>query len=589
MRISRYLFVCLFAACSMATTAQNIDPTVNVTKTYEGKLVEIAKPSVGMEVPDSVMKFNLDFEYSVNNNPFKGAYEFIPYLQDIKPVDKEGKLPQLMLRLGAGYGLHPEFDLVWSPRFKKDFKMSVYATHRSYFGKYHSITLSGGKLTKDGNSYKGWDAYSNVGVDGRYDYKGGSFTFDASYTALNTKDKVLERNSNGLDISARARSVMDHKSYLYYDVAMDYSFMSEKVNGGLCSHAFAFDATLGPVFNFDHAVLLDVNIDVASYSGFLNSAAADISLVPQYRYRDGRWDVKAGLNIEFLSRPKNAPREGMYLMNSKKGQVVYPDVKVSFAALPEFLNIYTVVKGGADINPYKSLLARNHWLTPGLMLDSFSKDFSEMYGGGGFIDNTIERVNASIGLEGNIAHLVSFDLFGGYALYGNMPLDAIGAYHLLLAKYLDAPHTALAYSACNMAYVGLKADMSMEMLDVHADLLYRWTNVFKKRVRAFELSPFAGDVQVRYNWKHKVYAQVACEWALARRGHTLMKVDVDGSHLAPVTVPGWADLSLGVSYSALPWLNVWAKGGNLAAMTIQRTPLYAEKGANFTLGITLNI
>lgn len=588
MRTSRYLFVCLFAACSMATTAQNIDPTVNVTKTYEGKLVEIAKPSVGMEVPDSVMKFNLDFEYSVNNNPFKGAYEFIPYLQDIKPVDKEGKLPQLMLRLGAGYGLHPEFDLVWSPRFKKDFKMSVYATHRSYFGKYHSITYKDFKLVKDGASYRGWDAYSNAGVDGRYDYRGGSFTFGVSYTALNTRNKLLERNSNGLDVSARARSVMDQKGYLYYDVAMDYSFMSEKVNGGLSSHAFAFDATLGPVFNFDHAVLLDVNIDVASYSGFLNSAAADISLVPQYRYRDGRWDVKAGLNIEFLSRPKNAPREGMTLMNIRKGQVVYPDVKVSFAALPDFLNIYAKVKGGADINPYKSLLAQNHWLNPSWATGA-AKVYSSLYGGGGFADNTIERVNASLGFEGNIAHLVSFDVFGGYAVYGNMPLDAVALYDEVSGDALSAPLSAVAYSACNMAYVGLKADMSMEMLDVHADLLYRWSNVNKKRTFGFELSPFTGDIMARYNWRHKVYAQVVCEWAVARRGHVLSKLDSDGPHVAPVTVPGWADLSLGVSYSALPWLNVWAKGGNLAAMTIQRTPLYAEKGANFTLGITLNI
>ncbi|MCQ2136962.1 MAG: hypothetical protein MJY67_08620, partial [Bacteroidales bacterium] len=158
MRTSRYLFISLLASCSLAAYSQSIDPTVNVTKTYEGKLVEIAKPSVGMEVPDSVMKFNLDFEYSVNNNPFKGAYEFIPYLQDIKPSAKDGDYPQLMLRLGAGYGLHPEFDLVWSPRFKKDFKMSVYATHRSYFGKYHQVALSGEKLTKDGKWYKGWDA-----------------------------------------------------------------------------------------------------------------------------------------------------------------------------------------------------------------------------------------------------------------------------------------------------------------------------------------------------------------------------------------------------------------------------------------------
>jgi hypothetical protein len=34
---------------------------------------------------------------------------------------------------------------------------------------------------------------------------------------------------------------------------------------------------------------------------------------------------------------------------------------------------------------------------------------------------------------------------------------------------------------------------------------------------------------------------------------------------------------------------LWARGGNLLNMTIQRTPLYAQGGISFTVGICLNL
>ena len=52
-----------FAALSIASYAQNLDPTVVVNRAYEGKLLEVHKPQIEMAVPDSVQQFNLDFDY----------------------------------------------------------------------------------------------------------------------------------------------------------------------------------------------------------------------------------------------------------------------------------------------------------------------------------------------------------------------------------------------------------------------------------------------------------------------------------------------------------------------------------------------
>ena len=54
-------------------------------------------------------------------------------------------------------------------------------------------------------------------------------------------------------------------------------------------------------------------------------------------------------------------------------------------------------------------------------------------------------------------------------------------------------------------------------------------------------------------------------------------------------VPGFADLGIYAELSSSRKLSFWLRGGNLLNMTVQRNPLYAEKGVNFTFGICLNL
>ena len=65
--------------------AQNLNPTVEVTNAYAREASGIEKPSQLRDVPDSVLRFNLDFDYAVNETPYRGAYEFKPYLVQLRP------------------------------------------------------------------------------------------------------------------------------------------------------------------------------------------------------------------------------------------------------------------------------------------------------------------------------------------------------------------------------------------------------------------------------------------------------------------------------------------------------------------------
>ena len=116
----------LFSFVCAAAVAQNLDPTVVVSRDYEGKLMEVHKPKIEMAVPDSVLRFDLEFDYSVSDSPYKGAYDFTPYVLDMKPSPTYRHNSRLYLNAGAGYQFHPELDLVWSPALKSEaFKMNA--------------------------------------------------------------------------------------------------------------------------------------------------------------------------------------------------------------------------------------------------------------------------------------------------------------------------------------------------------------------------------------------------------------------------------------------------------------------------------
>ena len=72
-------------AFAAALMGQNLDPTVEVSRVYEGKLVDVHKPAIEMAVPDTIYKFDLDFDYWVFDNPYKGSYEFKPYVMEMRP------------------------------------------------------------------------------------------------------------------------------------------------------------------------------------------------------------------------------------------------------------------------------------------------------------------------------------------------------------------------------------------------------------------------------------------------------------------------------------------------------------------------
>jgi hypothetical protein len=552
------IFSCIFA---VSAAAQNLDPTVEVSREYEGKLVEVHKPAFTMAVPDSVTRFALDFDYSVFENPYKGSYEFNPYLLTLKPSVSGSGESRFYLKAGAGYQLHPTFDLVWSPKLGKqrNLNLDVYALHRSFVGNYLTIApeFSGDGTAvmtrlpkKDDGIHKwfGYDLMSKAGASARIDYEKLALDFGAGYYGLLQKDRAWQRGYNAVDADFGISTKPETVESLTFDLDVDYRYGQDRVGSSeLTENVLGLELLVGPLRAKKQRLAFGFGGDFAFYSGALSATAGEIHFVPRYVFKKNRLDISAGIKVSKLLAKDQ--ENGMY---GSMEQYVYPDVHLSYVLLPNSLKVYLMADGGNRLDTYSSLIEGNHHIThqlPALKLDY-----------------TVERVALTAGFDGRITDLFSYNIRGGYANYANMM-----AYGLVVAQ---TPSFSVEYISSQKAFAAMDWVFSHRGVRFDGTVMYdHYFDLSSDQVLA--PAAFHGNAAVEYSWRDRIIAGADCNFATASKGSCV--------------IPGYADLGVYAEYATARNLSFWLRAGNLLNMTIQRNPLYAEKGVNCTVGICLNL
>lgn len=523
-----------------AMQAQDLDPTVEVSRVYEGKLIEVRKPVMDMAVPDTVYRFDLDFDYSVFDNPYRGSYEFNPYMLDMRPETGDRRSSEFYMKAGAGYTLHPELSVMWYPEMDGSFKAGVYATHKSYVGAYRSIGAN--------PSFNGYDLVTRAGADFGCDWNKAGLNFGASYYGVAVDDYMKTRSYNALDAYLELKSKMATLKHFMYKVTAAYRYAGD--SSVLTEHNLDVDASFGPFFTKKNKLSFDVGLAMSAYGKVSEDVMTRFYLVPHYLYDKGRFHMDIGVRIS----------AAMISGSFERNQFVYPDIRMNVAVIPEAMRLFMNIGGGERLYTYASLVDKNHHV-----------DLS--YGRAGVLSALvapgIERVSACVGLEGRISAYFSYNLRGGYVNNAYAPLDA--AFRNDSGVYV--PYVG--YSAYQKAYAAF--DWNMDFESLRFDGTVEYTRVWGLGDRSL-LKPasLVADVELLYNWRKRVYAGVDCRFSTA-------KASVDNSF----TVPWYADLGVYAEYVFGKKVSLWIRGGNLLDMEIQRDLLFAEKGVYFTAGVSL--
>lgn len=556
MKPFKYIFVISVALMAQAVClpAQNLDPTVVVDRAYEGKLVDVHKPALEMAVPDTVMRFDLDFDYSVFDNPYKGSYEFQPYLLSMKPSASADVSRRFYLSAGAGYQLHPELDLVWSPDLKTDdFTTDIFVQHRSFIGDY--IDLDGDDSDE---GWSGFDLASSAGIAGHGDWESGYADFWGKYSNLAVKDRTWNRMYNaaevGLSVGSKdLETLVDYRIDARYVYGHDALTGIPSVTGPSTENVIGADGFVG--FPVGSAMLcFDLDADYVISGGSGKASAGQFGITPHYVYRRARFMADLGVKVaKALGGDADAGQEAY--AGAKSEQIVYPDVTLEFGIIPDALKFSLLVGGGNSLDTWASVLKDNHHAF------TYVPDFS------------IERINAVAGFKGRIFSSLSYNLYGGYVNYASGLLDRIGVTvsdpaGILLPSVGHAPYQKL--------YAGLDVVYKDESLMIDGSVVYSDATGDAFSQGFVRPAAVSGHAALEYNWKRRIYAGVDCRFASERES-------------LEYTLPAYADLGVTVEYVTSRGLSFWVRGGNLLGMTVQRNPLYAEKGSYFTLGIRLNL
>ena len=533
--MKRIFIFAVLLGTSAGVFAQNLNPTVEVTNIYAREATGIEKPSQLLEMPDSVLHFNLDMDYTVNNTPYRGSYEFKPYLVQLRPQARPSDEGTLFVRLGAGYSLHPEATVVWTPVKKNNFRLNIFGDHYSYFGDYRNITLQNGSYDADGTYSGGREMRTAVGADGLYTWTGGTFAADFQYkNTLGTSFSKGDISNNVLQLRAGVKSAPG--------TALEYEAHTRLANITQPSvREFHTDTegSLGTHFGA-HRVALGLFAETVSQTAAFVGKAG---LAPHYFLNTGKFHMNLGVKFSFLFRSDPA-------FCPQPSGIVFPDVRISYDAIPDALVLFTTVTGGDNIISYDRLLSQNPFI-------------------GGFswhTDNMVTRVNANIGLRGNIAGRFHYDLCVGYRWDDNAWTWGVeGAVPSM--GYASPLHTL---------YVKANAGWKSETIDVDTNIYYGYTPIpdLKGQV-LFAPAPFKAQAHAFYIWGGRIKGGVTA--------------DIRSRLPGPVVVPGYVDLGLQASLQMTRKLGFWLKGGNLLNQTIQRVPFYAEKGIYFTIGATLSL
>ena len=565
-----FLFVLAISA-----GAQDLDPTVEVSRAYEGKLVEVHKPSFAMAVPDSVTHFALDFDYSVFDNPYKGSYEFSPYLLSMRPSVSDNGEGRFYLRAGAGYQLHPELDMVWSPKSKKKgFNMDVYAHHRSYVGDYYDIRpddmkFSSVDLTKvrseDGGflSWRGYDLLTNAGMAFRHDWDLVALDYSAGYFGTMQKDRSWKRCYNGLDASMGVQVKPESMESLVFDMDVDYRFGQDVVaRSFLYEHLGGLDLVIGPFRVKNQKMSLAIETDIASYSGAYEKVGGNISITPSYVLRKNRFTADLGLRVS-----------KMITAEKLNEQYIYPDLKFSYVLFPKSMKVFLNATGGGEFETYSSTIASNHHVTH-LMSPQM-------------LGYRIERLNALMGVDGRVTDKFSYTLSGGYANYA-------GLRHYQV-EVIPEPRFSMTYLDCQKWFLSLDWLLDIEGFRFDGTVKYDhfWNSddyAGSGLVSVLKPAALTGNAAVEYNWKQRLVLGASCDFSDNVKGtFSVHEEGTDLSSVQDVVIRGYADLGLYAEYTTPRILTLWMKAGNLLNQAIQRTPLYSEKGVYFTLGISMNL
>ena len=580
--MKKYISIAVFLSLGIAAGAQTFNPTVVVTNDYEGKTMEAHKKDLPMSVPDSLNRFDLSFDYSVFDQPYRGAYEFVPYAMDIRPQAAPESKKLLYINLGAGYTLHPEMDIVFSPRLKKNFQFSVYDNLRGFWGPYLGTDFSydagtGVYALIRRESFSGYDFRNQAGLDLMYDNSRTAMFAKVDFRTITSSDNIESRLYNAADVKAGINSVSGDK--WDYSAGLGFTYGWDQIhNGDEWRLITEIDANINGAAHYElfNAMRVggEAGFNYVSTSNLLTAGAGEVYAIPQFLWQYDRSYLKLGLKMAYIfsfDQSNKAEDREPYRNFKHPSGFLFPDVEFSYRIVEKKLEAFVKATGGNSLGAYSDLLESNHFFKP-----SYYMLF------GPIMDNSVEKFNGYAGFRFGSSHFQA-DVAAGYATYENGRIESFFVDNLYIPRIFNG------YSYVDYHQKYLQANLKWNSARINVELAGKLRDAKPLTDEAYAgilPSKFAAAGAIIYNLNHRLFMGVTADYSSARDGYFIS--GTQGENLNAVTIPSYIDLGCNARFDFSDSFSVWARLSNLLNNNVQRSFGHAYDGVYVTGGICFN-
>lgn len=544
---------------SFSSFAQ-IDPTVEVDRSFDVTIGDITKPDLPVAVADSLHRFDISFDYSIFDRRYAELYEFNPFEATSLGIKSTRRPPFFYARLGAQYPLIPSAELYLQAGTDRGAHFTLYGRHDSFWGKLpHAVT--------DDMTYDAGKMKNKAGGTLTYAWATGEMTLDASYGFDRFDYPSNLHSNNAFDVSAKFSSTNAEENSIYYDVTLAYRNTSRKMTQ---MDPGTFEKGQEPLFSlgenylkaggfvgasFDkHRVYIDMNLEFAKYSLLHDFSTGVVEVSPMYQLRN-RW-LDAKLGIKFGNNYSLKGKEIDTEMESETSSTFCPNIDARFTLVQKILWIRTLIGGGNDINQYSKLLKECPVLVP----------YTDIKFGNRPID-------AKLALESYLFGRLSLNVFGSFTVFNDklafVP-EALNA---------DAPHILAVYRDMNHFGFGAEAFFQTQDFSLGGKIqLNNYKDSDKEDVT--ELPKCEANAFVRYSFRERIIAQADFNYRSGISGWSKAGESY--------SVPAIVDLDFNLNFIINRHLAVYGKIGNILNKRNQYIPLYVEPGRNFGGGLCVS-
>ena len=543
---------------------QKIDPTLEVRRDFDGKLIDITKSKVPTNIDDSISKFNLSFDYTVFNKPVRDLYEFSPLPS--AQIEKKGleKYPVFQANLAASIPFAPYASLYYQPNLPQGLNLLLFGEHSSYFGKINNIQAPD-HLNRGGLKFGfAWDR-GEAGIDlegsNRLATLHGFGTTPSFFQPESLSRKymrdTLSRRFNTFDGGFYVRSTNSSPRAFNYLLSANYIHTDDlsKINlKEVNENYFKLAADIGPSFGLHHKVMAAIEFENAQSTKNPGFGRYSLTVHPRYIFTQKRWLFEAGVKIN-----KSAEQD-------KEGFNLYFRGKASIALIPSNLWFYAETDGGTMFRSYQSLLRENNFISQAID-----------------IKNTEIPFSGQIGFKGQVIDRFSYHLFGSYTRYKNEifykiadDADWDGMRNIFLANY----------ASMNKFSAGAELSWKSNEFEAGVRALY---NHFSRTdsLPAYNHSPLEIDIHARYNWRGRITA--GAELIHKSSMTILTRPTIINTNEVAIKTKPYTTLNLSVSYAYNSKISVYLRGSNLFNSKGVWLADYAYRGMNITAGFIITL